>query len=110
MKTVAKYFPFLETAQQYSCDEIFTHCFMTTDKKSVHKKLLEFKERVKVNYEIMQLYEPNISYSGKEKIRNTINNFNPLYSMKNVSQMLMEDGQGSLNLTDLWSVFRKNII
>ena len=110
IKTVAKYFPFLETPQQYSCDELLTHCFMTTDKKAVHKKLLEYKERVKSNYEIMQLYEPNISYSGREKIKNTVNNFKPLYSMKNVTRMLMEDGQGSLNLTDLWSSFRANIL
>ena len=110
MKTIAKYFPFLETEQQYSCDELFTHCFMTTDKKSVHKKLLEFKERVISNYDIMQLYEPNISFTGRKKIDNTIKDFNPLYSMSNVTKMLMEDGQGSLKLTDMWSVFRKNII
>ena len=83
---------------------------MTTDKKSVHKKLLEYKEHVKSNYEIMQLYEPNISYTGREKIRNTINGFNPLYSMKKVSSLLMEDGQGSLNLSDLWTAFRNNIL
>ena len=110
MKTVAKYFPFLESSKSYSCDELLTHCFMVNDKKSVHKKLLEFKERVKSNYEIMQLYDPNISYTGREKIRNTIKDFNPLYSMKNVSKMLMEDGQGSLNLSDLWSAFRINIL
>jgi len=110
MKTVAKYFPFLEEARQFSCDELMTHCFMTKDKKSAHKKLLEFKERVKSNYTIMQLYEPNISHQGREKINFALKNFNPLLSKINVTKMLMEDGQGSLNLSDLWVAFRKNIL
>ena len=110
MKTIAKYFPFLEESKQISCDEIMTNCFMTTDKKSVHKKLLEFKERVKSNYTIMQLYEPNISHQGREKINFALKNFNPLLSKLNITKMLMQDGQGSLNLSDLWVAFRKNIL
>jgi DNA polymerase-1 len=110
MKTISKYFPFLEESKQISCDELMTHCFMTTDKKSVHKKLLEFKERVKNNYKIMQLYEPNISHQGREKINFALNSFNPLLSKLNITKMLIQDGQGSLNLSDLWVAFRKNIL
>ena len=83
---------------------------MQVEQKNIHKRLLEHQDCVKQNYKIMQLYEPSISYSGRQKIKNTITDFNPLYSMKNVSKMLMEDGQGSLNLTDLWSAFRTNIL
>tara|TARA_Y100000593_G_scaffold74109_1_gene136256 strand:+ start:1295 stop:2275 length:981 start_codon:yes stop_codon:yes gene_type:complete len=110
IKTMVKYFSFLEEERQYSCDELMTHCFMTVDKKVAHKKLLEFKEHVKNNYNIMQLYEPNISHQGKQKINFILGNFNPLLSKINIVKMLMEDGQGSLNLSDLWTAFRKNIL
>jgi len=39
-----------------------------------------------------------------------LDNFNPLLSKINITKMLMEDGQGSLNLSDLWVAFRKNIL
>ncbi len=107
MKTVVKYFPFVDKPQKISCSEIFTHCQMEKNKKSVHNKLLEHKELVKSNYTIMQLYEPNISLQGKQQVDYTLSNYKPLFSKINISKMLMEDGQGSLNLTDMWVAFRK---
>jgi len=110
IKTMVKYFPFLEEERAYSCDELMTHCFMTIDKKVAHKRLLEYKEHVKSNYRIMQLYEPNISHQGKQKIDFALDNFNPLLSKLNITKMLMQDGQGSLHLGDLWVAFRKTIL
>ncbi len=107
MKTMVKYFPFVKKPQQLSCAEIFTHCQMEKNKKSVHKKLIEFKERVMCNYKIMQLYEPNISFQGKQQIGFIIKEHKPLFNKINTVKMLMEDGQGSLNLSDMWTAFKK---
>ena len=107
LKTVAKYLTFLQEPKRYSCDEVFTHCFMKRDKKSLHKKLLESKELVKSNYEIMQLHEPSISHISRKKIDFVLENFEPLTNKLEVSKMLMEDGQGSLNLTDMWAAFKR---
>ena len=107
MKTVVKYFPFVDKPQRISCSEIFTHCEMEKNKKSVHVKLLECKELVKSNYTIMQLYEPSISFQGRQQIDYTLSNYKPLFSKINITKMLMQDGQGSLNLTDIWLAFKK---
>jgi len=107
MKTMVKYFPYLENSRQIDFSEILTECSMQKNKKSIHKKLLEYKDVVISNYRIMQLYEPSISHQGRKKIDFTLNNFNPLFSKINVTKMLMEDGQGSLNLSDLWVAFKK---
>tara|TARA_Y100000593_G_scaffold95018_1_gene198347 strand:+ start:3674 stop:4651 length:978 start_codon:yes stop_codon:yes gene_type:complete len=107
MKTMVKYFPFLENEKKLSCDDILTHCSMEKSKKAVHNKLLEHKELLKTNYKIMQLYDPNISYQGREEIRFKVNNHNPLLNKMNVAKMLIEDGQGSLNLSDLWAAFKR---
>ncbi len=107
MKTMVKYFPYLENKTPVSCGDLLTHCQMESNKKAVHKKLLEHKDLVKSNYKIMQLYEPSISHHGREKIQFVLNEHKPLFNKMNVSKMLLKDGQGSLNLSDLWVAFKK---
>jgi hypothetical protein len=107
MKTVVKYFPHLDRPRQVGVSEIMTECAVQKNKKSIHKKLLEHKDLVISNYRIMQLYEPNISHQGRKKIDFILDGFNPLFNKINVTKMLMKDGQGSLNLTDLWVAFKK---
>ena len=107
MKTVVKYFPHLDRPRQIGVSEIMTECAVEKNKKSIHKKLLENKDLVMSNYSIMQLYEPSISFQGRKKIDFTLSNFNPLFNKINITKMLMKDGQGSLNLTDLWVAFKK---
>tara|TARA_Y100001973_G_scaffold77457_1_gene113358 strand:- start:297 stop:998 length:702 start_codon:yes stop_codon:yes gene_type:complete len=107
MKTMVKYFPHLENNRQIDFSEILTECSVQKNKKSIHKKLLEYKDLVISNYRIMQLYEPSISHQGRKKIDYILSNFNPLFNKVNTSKMLMKDGQGSLNLSDLWVAFKK---
>ena len=107
MKTMVKYFPHLENNRQIDFLEILTECSVQKNKKSIHKKLLEYKDLVISNYRIMQLYEPSISHQGRKKIDYILSNFNPLFNKVNTSKMLMKDGQGSLNLSDLWVAFKK---
>ena len=107
MKTMVKYFPYLQNKLPISCGDLLTHCQMESNKKAVHNKLLEYKELVKSNYKIMQLYEPNISSQGREKIKFILNEYKPLFNKMNISKMLLKDGQGSLNLSDLWVAFKK---
>ena len=55
----------------------------------------------------MQLYDPSISIQGRLEINFILDQHKPLFNKMNVTKMLIEDGQGSLNLTDLWVAFRK---
>ena len=109
MKTIRSNFSILESRKQITCEELFLHCRMQIKQKNVHKKLLEFQERVKSNYEIMQLYEPNISHNGRRMINYTIDNFEHAFNKLDIVKMLINDGQGSLNLSDLWAAFKKMI-
>ena len=108
MKTIRSNFSILESSTPVTCDELFVHCKMQVKQKNVHKKLLEYKDRVRSNYDIMQLYEPQISYNGRRKVNFVIDNFEYGLNKLEITKMLMKDGQGSLNLTDLWTAF-KNI-
>jgi hypothetical protein len=54
----------------------------------------------------MQLYESNISYNGRNTINYTIDNFEHGFDKLEIQKMLMADGQGQLNLSDLWAAFK----
>jgi 5'-3' exonuclease len=106
MKTIQTNFPILEQEKQLTCDELFVYCKMQVKQKSCHKKLLEYQERVKLNYEIMQLYESNISHNGRRGIDYTLDNFEHGLDKLELQKMLIADGQGHLNLSDLWAAFK----
>jgi 5'-3' exonuclease len=108
MKTIRKDLPILEQPNAISCDELFVHCKMQVKQKNIHKKLLEYQELVKSNYEIMQLYESNISHNGRRTVDYALANFNYALDKLDIQKMLITDGQGQLNLSDLWAAF-KNI-
>jgi 5'-3' exonuclease len=107
MKTIQTNLPILESSEQISCDDLFVHCKMQIKPKNIHKKLLEFQERVKSNYSIMQLYESNISYNGRRSINYNIDNFEYGLNKLEIQKMLISDGQGQLNLSDLWTAFKQ---
>ena len=107
MKTIKTNLPILEQEKQLSCDELFVYCRMQVKQKNCHKKLLEYQQRVKENYDIMQLYESNISYNGRRAINYTIDNFEHAFNKLEIQKMLITDGQGQLNLSDLWAAFKK---
>lgn len=106
MKTIRKNFPILEYEKQLTCDELFVYCKMQVKQKNCHKKLLEYQQRVKDNYQIMQLYESSISFNGRSMIDYTIDNFEYGFDKLELQKMLIADGQGHLNLSDLWAAFK----
>ena len=107
MKTIRSNLTILENTAPVSCDDLFVYCRMQVKQKSCHKKLLEFQERVKDNYKIMQLYESNISHNGRTKINFTIDNFEYGLDKLSIQKMLITDGQGQMNLSDLWAAFKQ---
>jgi DNA polymerase-1 len=106
MKTIRTNLPILEQEKQLSCDELFVYCKMQLKQKNCHKKLLEFQQRVRDNYQLMQLYESTISYNGRRGIDFTLDNFEYGFDKLELQKMLIADGQGHLNLSDLWVAFK----
>ena len=106
MKTIRTNFSILERPEPVSCEDLFVYCRMQLNQKSCHKKLLEYQERVKDNYNLMQLYESNISHNGRRGIDFTLDNFEYGFDKLELQKMLIADGQGHLNLSDLWVAFK----
>ncbi len=106
MKTIKTNLPILENPEPVSCDDLFVYCKMQLNQKNCHKKLLEFQQRVRDNYNLMQLYESNISHNGRRGIDFTLDNFEYGFDKLELQKMLIADGQGHLNLSDLWVAFK----
>jgi hypothetical protein len=76
---------------------------------SCHRKILEHLDVVEKNYEIMQLYEPQISGVNKRSIDYIVENFEPEFNKLNFTKLLMEDGQITIKLENLYVTCRKII-
>ena len=76
---------------------------------SVHTKIIEFADLIENNYDIMQLYEPVISGYSKKQIDYAILNFEPEFSKIEFQKLLMEDGQITMKLDNLYRVLKQII-
>ena len=104
MKTVAKIFSFLEEAKQYEVEDIINHCESVEKKAATHRNIIEGKEIIEKNYNMMQLYSPLISYTNKKSIDYNINEFEPEFNRTNIFKMLIEDGHASFKLDNLYAI------
>lgn len=107
MKTVAKFFSFLEESKQYEVEDLITHCNSLEKLSKAHLNIVEGKELIQKNYNMMQLYSPLISYLNKQSIDYHIGESEPEFNKTNLFKMLLSDGQASLKLDSLYAVMRK---
>ena len=76
---------------------------------SCHRKILEHLDVIEKNYEIMQLYEPQISGVNKRSIHYIVENFEPEFNKLAFTKLLMEDGQITIKLDNLYVAIKKII-
>ena len=105
MKTVAKSFPLLMEERQVDVDELIE--LSSNQETTVQKKIYANAGLIDKNYDMMQLYSPKISLTNKQSIDYQIQNFEFSFAKLNVTKMLYEDGQASLNFSQLFSLFKR---
>jgi DNA polymerase-1 len=101
LKTVAKRFPFLSENKDYGLEDILTHAENNKNKVKAFQKVLESKDIIASNYEIMQLYTTVISPQGVRKLKYAIENDGVDLNRTNIRTMLLKDGIGTLNIDEL---------
>ena len=107
MKTVRKRLPFMREEKSYDVDEVVQYSIERPNQLSCYKKIIAGKELIKTNYDIMQLYKPNISMSARSSINFALTQFEPTFEKLNVTTMLMEDGQTNYDFNFLWLMMKK---
>lgn len=106
LKTIAKRFPWLGREDVYEVSDIIRECAMTGKKLKIHQNIEQNEKLIKENYQIMQLYFPNIRPLNRAFMDKAVEDFEPYFDKIKFTQMLFEDDAGHLNFNDLQTVFR----
>ena len=107
MPTVAKRFPFLSEERSYMVSDLVEHSENTPSSAKAYKNLLEEVDKVQQNYKLMQLYTPSISAQTAHKINKTIGDGARHFNKSLIRAMMLEDGFGEINWSDLFQVCNK---
>lgn len=108
LTTVAKRFSFLSEDRDYELKDILSHAKDNKDKVKAFQKVLENKEIIASNYEIMQLYTSTISSQGANKLRYAIQNDGVNLNRTKIRTQLLKDGIGTLNIDELMLMLRSH--
>ena len=111
LKTIARRFPFFAEEDRASCFyRLFGHCEENKGGVKAYKDILQNKKLIEENYKLMQLYAPMISPQNKEKIRTAIFDMEPEFNKTGIIKMMITDGFGAYDWTDLFAIFRKIVL
>ena len=107
LPTVSKRFPFLSENMSFSIDSVVIHAQENQGTIKAYTSVVEHQDLIKDNYRLMQLYTPSLSVQGKQKIDFALENFEPELAKTNAKAMMIEDGFGAVNFTDLFAAMNK---
>ena len=72
-----------------------------------HTNIIAHVNKIKENYKLMQLYVPPISVQGKRFVSETIKDFEFEFNKTALQKMMLEDGFGTYDWSDLFAVCRR---
>ena len=99
--TVAKRLNFLSAEKSYTIQEVIDFCEKTNSKLKFFSNIVEGKEVIEHNYNMMQLYAPQMSFQSKMTVKEAVESFECTFNKTEVIRMMREDGFGELNWEDL---------
>jgi len=109
LKTVAKRFPFLKQNKEYYLQDVYEECEKNLGKAKIYDTILENKDLVDLNYQMMQLSAPNLSAQADREIQSRIKN--PLaFNKTAVNAMMISDGFGTGNWDFLFAMCKRFIM
>ena len=107
LPTVSKRFPFLGDDMSFGIDSLVLHAEENKGTVKAYDSVIEHQDLIRENYRLMQLYTPSLSVQGKQKIDFALENFEPELAKTNAKAMMIEDGFGAVNFTDLFAAMNK---
>ena len=107
LPTIAKRFPFFETEGGCNFDILYEHCRKVEKPLKVHTSVLEHKDVIEMNYNMMQLYVPNVPSVVHKKIAHTFQSFEPQFNKTGFVKQTLTDGLSSYNWNALLQTFNR---
>tara|TARA_B100000963_G_C22596637_1_gene658155 strand:- start:827 stop:1807 length:981 start_codon:yes stop_codon:yes gene_type:complete len=107
LASMAKRFEFLVEDKSFLVNDIIKRCEETESKLKIYNSIAENRELIEGNYRLMQLYSPSISPQGKSRMRFALDNFVPEFNQTGTKTMMIKDGFGVWDCTDLFAFFKR---
>jgi DNA polymerase-1 len=107
--TIAKKFPFLIEEQRYTVNDILENCEKNKSTNKVFENIIVEKDKIELNYKIMQLSSPNMSIQSQIKTSYILDNFTPDFNKTEFLKMSILDGFADLNIYELFAIFNRII-
>lgn len=109
LATAAKRFPFLKEETTHTLTDLLDYSkkMLQEKKLKVYENVVENFKSLKLNYEMMQLYAPLLSYQTKTAINNTLDEPELTFNRTEVKKKIIEDGLGDINLDEIFQIFNK---
>ncbi len=90
IKTINKLFPFLLEEKKFSVSDILDHCQKNVNEHRFYKSILENKNNVEKNWQVMQLLEHNFSVDGIQTVKDALNQ-KPEFKPFQLRLLMMQD-------------------
>ncbi len=113
LSTVAKRFPFLSESKSYNTTDLVRYAkeqVLAESKIQAYQSAIEGESKIASNYQMMQLYSPNIPVQDKQKITYTISNFEHTLNKTEILGMARNDGFGTLDMSSLFLIMSKIVL
>jgi len=107
LATISKRFPFFSGEESVTIEELLEFCENDNTGLKVFSSILEGSSVIEENYKIMQLYSPSISIDGKNRIKHTLENFEPQFNKTEIIKRMTEDGFGNWDSSALFATFKR---
>lgn len=107
MKTVVKRFPELSGSSKVRLTDIFEKSKDPPRELKAYEKVIRDKDKVELNYKMMQLYSPVIPSEGIQVIEDTIDEDNVGFNKIEFARMINEDQLPNYNWSSLRRKFRR---
>jgi DNA polymerase-1 len=107
LKTIAKKMEFFAGEGSVTFKELYEYCENDNTGLKAFSSILENKDAIQSNYQIMQLYSPAISIQTKNKIQYALDNFVPQFNKTDIIKRMKEDGFGEWNTSDIFAICKR---
>ena len=110
--TIKKRFEFFADEEFCTINNLLEHCRsqLSESKLKVYTSILENEDVIAQNYKLMQLYAPSLSPQGKRQVRFAIEEAEMLLNKTAVQGMMIEDGFGAGDWSDLFQTMRRIVV
>jgi DNA polymerase-1 len=107
LATIAKRFPFLSEAKEYSLDDIYLHCRTNVAGVKIYKGVLQEQKQIKLNHRMMQLQYRLVPTETKKRIFKDIKDAECIFDKDKYIKFCTEDGFMDINFEVLFDQMKK---